>query len=130
MTDDILTLINDLQGEVLLLQMRVTELEQKPVEEAADAFDEFWSLYPRKQGKPLARKAFAKVDAPTAIAGLESWLAVDAFATVEKYRPHASTWLNQKCYNDDPVPYGQAVAKPQIGNRTRSALDDWLNDGT
>lgn len=130
MTDD--ELERSLVSWLALRGYLITKVDVVDVEitEVLDPFDEFWASYPRKVGKPLARKAFAKAGDPgQVLSGLYHWREVGAFAPVEKYRPHASTWLNQKCYLDDPVPYGQdSFKKPQVGSRTRSALDDWLNE--
>jgi len=142
-TEDMEEFLNDLHYRIILLEQQVIELQKaakpaepaKPAEEPVDAFDEFWASYPRKVGKALARKAFAKVDGPSALVGLDEWLAAGAFNDDPKYILHASTWLNQKCYNDEPTPYVSKFTKPQISkdggvSSTRKALDEWLNDGT
>jgi len=83
------------------------------------AFDEFWSRYPRKAGKSEAAKSWVK----TMKAGVDSSLllaAVKAHAdyhqavkTEQQFIPHASTWLNQKRYEDEPPPLPRAAAGPQ-----------------
>lgn len=98
-----------------------------------DPFDTFWELYPRRprDGKANARKAFDKAGlSVTVLSGLHAWLDIGAFNTDPKYIPHASTWLNQKCYLDEPEPY-KGFKKPQIGGTSpkRNALDDWLENG-
>jgi len=115
-------LLNDLEASVGAVKASRTE--------APTVFDEFWALYPRKVGKAAARKAFIKAwDPRVVVNGLKAWLSVDAFNSDPNYILHASTWLNQKCYNDIPMPY-KGIQKPTQGpSRTRKALDDWLNDG-
>lgn len=76
-------------------------------------FDErFWPLYPRKVGKPKARKAFvakAKAHAAkTIVVGLrqhvEAW---QRAGREQQFIPHPTTWLNQERYLEQPdVPAG------------------------
>jgi len=76
-------------------------------------FEEFWTIYPRKEGKGAARKAWLKAigiikrtqDDP------ERYLKemtqryrahVDARSSRDrKFIPHAATWLNQERWTDD-----------------------------
>ena len=76
-------------------------------------FEEFWTIYPRKEGKGAARKAWLKAvgvikrtdDEP------ERYLKemveryrryVDARSSRDrKFIPHAATWLNQERWTDD-----------------------------
>lgn len=70
-------------------------------------FDLFWNAYPRRIGKPAARKAFVKaakegVDLELMIYGATRW----AFFwkesdTEEQFIPHPSTFLNQHRFDDD-----------------------------
>jgi len=70
---------------------------------APAGFDEFWSAYPRKDAKPNAMKAFAKVKAP-----LEVLLSAIAKQKVSEkwvkdggqYIPMPATWLNGERWND------------------------------
>lgn len=74
------------------------------------AFDEFWHLYPRKAGKSEAAKAWGKaikdgVDSASLLAALKAHADYyRAAETEQQFIPHASTWLNQKRYEDDPPP--------------------------
>jgi hypothetical protein len=70
-------------------------------------FDEFWSLYPRKIAKAVARKAFAKL---TEQQQLDACRAIDdhlaywkAKETDLEYIPHPATWLNQERWEDELV---------------------------
>jgi hypothetical protein len=75
----------------------------------ADPFARFWAAYPRKVGRPVAERAFAKAirraggpDPPGAIlAGLHRQLAGWARREAELI-PHPTTWLNRDGWNDDP----------------------------
>jgi hypothetical protein len=72
-------------------------------------FDPFWSAYPRKTGKGAARKAWpkalAKVGGPDPPGLLLSALErVKRTWTDSKFIPHASTWLNEERWEDEPEP--------------------------
>ena len=70
-------------------------------------FESFWKCYPRKTAKDTARKAFAKLK-PTADL-LERMMAALGVQSVSpgwvkdggQFIPHASTWLNQKRWDDE-----------------------------
>jgi hypothetical protein len=69
-------------------------------------FDRFWSLYPRKTVKKMARLAWSKAimgaDPETIIDGLIHY----AFSSERQYQPHPATWLNQERwqYETDTAP--------------------------
>lgn len=69
-------------------------------------FEKFWTMYPRKDSKVQAEKAFAKLS-PTEQLLAEILAGVGRAATSEqwrkdegKYIPYASTWLNQRRWED------------------------------
>lgn len=82
------------------------------------AFDEFWHLYPRKAGKSEAAKAWTKAikagaDSAALLAAIKTHADYhQAAKTEQQYIPHASTWLNQKRYEDEPPPLPRG-ANPQ-----------------
>ncbi len=92
-------------------------------DEYTAAFLHWWSLYPLKKNKRAASKAFAAASKRTTSDKLNQSAA--AYAASEEgrsqYCPHASTWLNQGKYDDDPATWarndaghqtdGQAVRK-------------------
>jgi hypothetical protein len=70
-------------------------------------FEEFWSAYPRKIAKAVARKAFAKL---TEQQQLDACKAIDdhnaywqAKETELEFIPHPATWLNQERWEDELV---------------------------
>lgn len=71
---------------------------------APDPFAEFWSLYPRKAGKPAAERAYRKVSGqhPAIMDGLRGWAAYWSARNEPEYVPHPATWLNQHRWNDTP----------------------------
>jgi len=70
-----------------------------------DAFEDFWRAYPRKVGKGAARKAYAKAlrltDHDTIMVALSDQRPAME-AKESQYIPHASTWLNQERWEDEP----------------------------
>lgn len=79
------------------------------VSEFPPGFERFWSAYPRKQAKPAAAKAFARLRADDAL--LTTMLAALAkHAASEQWRkdggqfiPYPATWLNGRRWEDAPV---------------------------
>ena len=77
-------------------------VEQKP----KDRFDDFWSVYPKKAGKPAAQKAWAKAikraDPQAIIDGARRYARSDA---VERgFAKHPQGWLNDDRWNDTDLP--------------------------
>jgi uncharacterized protein YlbG (UPF0298 family) len=66
-------------------------------------FEDFWSAYDHKKSKPLAQKAWKQIEVDDDL--LSKILhAVHAYVrnTPDKqYRKHPTTWLNQKCWEDE-----------------------------
>lgn len=78
-------------------------------------FEEFWQVYPRREGKLAAHKAFKAVPPMT-----------DFLAVIEgarrfrddpnreaEFTPHPATWLNQGRWDDDPLPARTNGHKPR-----------------
>lgn len=90
-------------AEFLLKAFRVRKSEQTSGDPAG--FDEFWSNYPRKEGKATA---LAKWKANRCSALAEQIIAhVNSLKETKQWRdgfiPHATTYLGQKRYQDDMV---------------------------
>lgn len=70
------------------------------------AFDAFWTAYPRKVGKPNARRAFdsamARAPAETITAGAERYR--DDPNRDRAYTAHPTTWLNRDGWDDEALP--------------------------
>lgn len=63
---------------------------------ALDEFDDvFWSAYPRKVGKPAARRAFILARRRSSLGEIMAGLQRYPFQAEQRYVPHAATWLNQ-----------------------------------
>jgi hypothetical protein len=78
----------------------------KPKDLTAD-FEAFWLQYPRRVSKGAARKAYDKARKSATAEELElGALRYAAVRTSEDptYTKHPSTWLNNKCWLDEPEP--------------------------
>lgn len=70
-------------------------------------FEHFWRAYPRKVGKPAARRSmksrYSNETREDIVGGFHAWTTYwhDA-GTEEQYIPHPATWLNQERYLDSP----------------------------
>lgn len=93
-------LTDRVEPEFLLISKETTENQQTIM------FDQFWSVYPRKQNKAAARKkwerAVRKADPRDIIEGAQRYK--DDPNREDKYTAHASTWLNGERWTDDPLP--------------------------
>jgi len=92
------------------------------------SFDTFWNYYPRKVGKPNARKAFAKHVTSedllqTILNNIEQRLACGEWNTAERkeFIPHPATWLNRHGWEDDITP-------PAAQKTRHMSIEDSLND--
>lgn len=86
------------------------------------SFDDLWSLYPRKIGKPRALKSLHKALGFASIAeihaGLVRWVqAWDRAGTDQEFIPHLSTWLNDCRWKDEPALGGRARSGPDYSER-------------
>lgn len=84
-------------------------------------FDDFWQAYPRKIGKDAASKAYTKAvrktDHETIMAGLRAQLP-KMHETEKQFIPHASTWLNQGRWQDEPEQLDNGNKSGQGGKRS------------
>ena len=81
--------------------------DEKPIEKAPRP-EEFWKAFPRKIGKSLARKAWAKarkeVSASVLIDRAKQFSEVcRRKGTEEKFIPHPSSWLNAGRWDDEEL---------------------------
>ena len=99
-------------------------------------FNALWDIYPRKERKSDAFKAYSKaikkgVEHTTIQNGLKSYIEyVKANQTETKYIKQGGTWFNQECWNDEytidsnPKPnYSNYPTKPK---GYVEPLPDWL----
>lgn len=86
-------------------------------------FDAFWRVYPRREGKGAARKAWARAirraRAEDIIAGAQRYGADPN--RVDQFTAHASTWLNAERWTDEPLP--ARTAGPGRRSSTAGTMD-------
>lgn len=89
----------------------------------AESFERWWSEYPRKVAKDAALTAYAKVISSERANEADLIIGVRRFAQQctgkdPAYIAHATTWLNQGRWKDEPEPQHDARAGPrQTGNK-------------
>ena len=98
---------------------RTTELEPielEPHNDIVQAFNEFWEIYPRKQGKGKAKEAFIKATkvahVDEVVAGAERY-AADRNLPDPKFVPLPATWLNQERWDDGPLPLNRELTNSE-----------------
>jgi uncharacterized protein YdaU (DUF1376 family) len=91
------------------------EEEEDKDNKKTSSFDSFWSVYPRKTAKGAAIaawvKALKKTTAEEIIKAAQAYR--DDPNREEGFTAHASTWLNQERWLDDPLP----VKSLPVGSR-------------
>lgn len=83
--------------------------------DAPEGFDQFWSAYPRKDGKKKACEAFLKAATPleTLLTALERHKRLPQWNREGgQYIPYAATWLNQRRWEDEITTGGDAGGDP------------------
>jgi hypothetical protein len=83
-------------------------------------FDEFWSVYPRKTGKGMARREWHKLSLRRV--GVDPQRVIEAArqfrdecrakGTDARYIPHPGTWIRDGRYEDETDPAGDAPLAP------------------
>ncbi|GAA1765945.1 hypothetical protein [Streptomonospora arabica] len=97
-----------------------------PQEPPKPTFDDFWSVYPRRVGKTEARKAWGKAlkrgaDPEHIVEAARIYRDDPRRAQSDiKYTAHASTWLNQERYADEPEPPPQSNVVPFASRQQQS----------
>jgi hypothetical protein len=76
-------------------------INNKDNKQKSELFETFWGLYEKPIGKKIAKQKFLSLsldDCKKAINVAPTYIK----ATPDrKFRKHASTWLNQECFNDE-----------------------------
>lgn len=102
-----------------------TDIKAKPKPKRPappDGFGVFWDAYPRKVAKAAAEKAYTRAladgaDPALILAGAEFY-ALERKLQDPKYTKHPATWLNARCWEDEPDP---EYRPPVIGAPSEAA---------
>jgi hypothetical protein len=85
---------------------RTTELEPLEREPLNDPFAQFWSVYPKKDDKGLARRSFEKAlkraELDVIVEGAERYR--DDPNREDAFTKNPSTWLNADAWENGPLP--------------------------
>jgi hypothetical protein len=98
------------------------------VKETPVWFEQFWAAYPRKVGKPAARRAWKTIRAipipvEAVMVGLEAWKQTEQWQKEGgQFIPYPATFLNQRRWEDEPPQKGLNRAE-QRDKRNLTALD-------
>lgn len=88
----------------------------------SEEFATFWRMYPRKEAKGAARKAFAKAITLASfediMAGLERQVPI-LLGKDPQYIAHPATWLNQERWEDELIPNNST--NPKHGSLANAA---------
>ncbi|MET4702766.1 hypothetical protein ABIB54_000220 [Frigoribacterium sp. UYMn621] len=79
---------------------------QKPAHDYSKEFDEFWSLYPRKQGKADAVKAYARARKTTEAKTLRDGAQAYSLMSIGANKNHIKLpggWIREERWNDEPI---------------------------
>ena len=82
--------------------------DSKPLARELHGFELFWTAYPKKIGKPQARRAWlSKVRTddswPEVLKGLELWKATVKWMSEPEFIPYPATFLNGMRWQDSPM---------------------------
>lgn len=103
-----------------------TPSRSRPLTESDINFEQFWRTYPRREGKKAARAKFDQA--------IASGVPLDTILTAAaayrdlpgrepRFTKHASTWLNQGCWDDELVPRRSGTVVDQNRAGLRAALE-------
>jgi hypothetical protein len=105
-----------LTGDDLTRTTELEPIELEPHNDIVQAFNEFWEIYPRKQGKGKAKEAFIKATkvahVDEVVAGAERY-AADPNLPDPKFVPLPATWLNQERWDDGPLPLNRELTNSE-----------------
>lgn len=101
-------------------------LNEEPLENYRELFDEFWKEYPRKSDKRAALRAFKSALNRTSfediLAGAIRY-ATDPNLPETRFIKHPATWLNADAWENEPLP---AIKKKTSKEEQKRKLDEWL----
>lgn len=114
---------------------RPAKPKKRPLGEYTEAFEDFWKIYPSNRGKAAAFKAWGKAKKrgateehlKTAAAAYSGY--VTRLGRAEEHIKHASSWLTQDDWLDEPESYKPAPVAGSFARRAQGAINA-LNPNT
>ena len=101
-------------------------LNEEPLSNYRELFDEFWKEYPRKSDKRAGLRAFRsalnRASFEDILAGAIRY-ATDPNLPEARYIKHPATWLNADAWENPPLP---ALKKTASKEEQKRKLDEWL----
>jgi hypothetical protein len=105
-----------IRADVPIYQRSKREEEDLRKAHEPDPFDAFWEIYPRREAKASARKAWQKAlgraDPGQILAGAERYR--DDPNREPKFTAHPASWLNGDRWLDDPLPTSRAISGTEM----------------
>ena len=101
-------------------------LNEEPLSNYRELFDEFWKEYPRKSDKRAGLRAFRsalnRASFEDILAGAIRY-GTDPNLPEARYIKHPATWLNADAWENPPLP---ALKKTASKEEQKRKLDEWL----
>ena len=89
-------------------------INNKDNKEKCDLFETFWNLYQKPIGKKLAKQKFLTLSITDCKKAIEVAPIYINSTPDKKFRKHASTWLNQECFNDEYNDSSQGISSGNL----------------
>ena len=90
-------------------------------------FDQWYSRYPNKVGKPEAQRAFAKARTKTSLESLNEGLSRYLDKADDRPWCNPATWLNQERWADEPAQVARGSPRPVRTDPVRNAIASLLD---
>ncbi len=105
-------------------------LRTKEVKNIHIPFDSFWDIYPKKVGRADAEKKWNNLNPDDDIFTLiNNHLSFAYLSTEKKFIPNATTYINQKRWNDEVIPNGQQDQSGENATSHRQTLPERVKAG-
>ena len=103
------------------IQSRAEQIKTRP----PDGFEDFWKLYPRREAKGQAEKAWRSAIKTTSAETILARLKVFTWPDDKRFTPLPASWLNGKRWLDEGAA-SKADADPAAKAEARRKNNEWL----
>ena len=95
---------NNIVNHMKISDMRFNiKKNNEPSDRKEKAFEMFWNLYDKKVSINMAKKSFMQLTLEEMGKAIKSVKAYVDSTPNKEYRKHPTTWINQKCWEDEVV---------------------------